>query len=203
MISVLITAFKPYDRWAANASWLAMQELTKDLPTEIALTTRLYPVDYDEVRKLLEQDLKKDFDYALHLGQAPGAARIRLEAIGVNVATRCGAEGAEGQLLVPGGPVAYRSNLPLAAWAVNLRKAGLPAEVSFHAGTFLCNATLYLTHHLVAQYGLRTRAAFVHLPLDVSQILDEERTMPALPASLSAAAVRLLLGELIAAQATT
>jgi pyroglutamyl-peptidase len=203
MVSVLITAFKPYDQWAENASWLALQELTKDLPTEISLTTRLYPVDYDEVGKLLEQDLKRDYDFALHLGQAPGAAKIRLEAIGVNVASRPGVEGLEVSMLVPGAPIGYRSNLPLSAWALSLRKAGIPAEVSYHAGTYLCNATLYLTHHLIAQYGLRTRAAFVHLPLDVSQVIDQERPMPALPASLSAAAVRLLLHELVAAPATT
>ena len=46
MASVLITAFEPYDRWEANSSWLALVELTKDLPSEPRITTRRYPVDF-------------------------------------------------------------------------------------------------------------------------------------------------------------
>jgi pyroglutamyl-peptidase len=206
MISVLITAFKPYDRWDANASWLTMQELTKDLPGEVALTTRLYPVDYDEVRRLLESDLQRGYDYALHLGQAPGSSTTRLEAIGVNVAThrdKSLASGEDGWPLAPGGPVAHRSRLPLALWADRLRKGGIPAEVSYHAGTYLCNATLYLTHHLIEQRRLATQATFIHVPLDISQVIAEDRPLPALPASISAAAVRMLLNELVSRSSAT
>ena len=54
---VLITAFEPYDRWRENSSWLALVELTKELPREPHVTTRLYPVDFGLVRSKLEEDL--------------------------------------------------------------------------------------------------------------------------------------------------
>ena len=57
MPRVLVTAFEPYDVWSENASWLALVELTRDLPVRPEVTTRLYPVDYAEMRKRLERDL--------------------------------------------------------------------------------------------------------------------------------------------------
>ena len=51
MPRVLLTAFEPYDRWKANASWLALVQLTQHLPDEPQITTRLYPVDFAEMKK--------------------------------------------------------------------------------------------------------------------------------------------------------
>ena len=169
-----------------------MVELTKDLPDEPELTTRLYPVDFTEMFEQLEADLAEEFDVVLLLGQAPGAAEIRLEAVGLNV----GEDHEEGPgdffPLVADGPLAYRSPLPLAAWAAELRDAGIPAVVSHHAGTSLCNAALYLALHATERDRLRTRAAFVHLPLDPAQ-LDGDAETPSLPAIASASAVRFIL----------
>ena len=78
MATVLLTAFEPYDRWTTNASWLALMELVKDLPKAPAITTRLYPVEFQEVRRRLREDLQSNYDVALHLGQAPGSARPRI-----------------------------------------------------------------------------------------------------------------------------
>src|SRR5258708_36933923 len=85
MTSVLITAFEPYDRWLANSSWLTLGQLTQNLPREPTITTRLYPVDFATVKEKLANDLKANYDYALHLGQAPGSPWIQLEALGINV----------------------------------------------------------------------------------------------------------------------
>ena len=196
MTSVLITAFEPYDRWRENSSWLCLLELTRERPTEPVITTRRYPVDFQAAREKLSQDLKANYDYAIHLGQAPRSAAIRLEEIGLNVGGSCSEANESLHPLVAGGPVAYRSDLPLADWAAKLRSAGIPAQVSHHAGTYLCNAMLYWSHYYSQQFALRTRSAFLHLPLDLSQTLAEREELPSLPAAISAAAVRMILAEL-------
>ncbi len=196
MPRVLITAFGPYGSWKENASWLALVELTRNLPNSPDITTRLYPVDFDVVRQRLEEDLLSGFDYALHLGQAPGAASIQLEAIGINVNAAPITDPNQPQPLIADGPVAYRSTLPLAHWAGLLRGVGIPARVSYHAGTFLCNATLYLTHYLCQQCSWATRATFVHLPLTCSQIYTHEKELPSMPSSVAADAIRLILEQL-------
>jgi pyroglutamyl-peptidase len=200
MTTVLLTAFEPYDRWQENASWLALKELTRDLPSQPKVVTRLYPVDFRAARTKLSEDLAANYDFSIHLGQAPGSGSIRLEAMGLNIGGSSRQLPEEFHPLAADGPVAYQSHLPLAHWAALIRSAGIPAQVSYHAGTFLCNATLYLAHYLAAQQGLKTRSCFVHLPLATSQVLSDRQDSASLPAPMSAAAVRLILSELATAE---
>jgi pyroglutamyl-peptidase len=192
--TVLITAFEPYGDWSSNSSLLALDELLRRPPANCHLTSRVWPVDFDFVKAHLPLELAENFDYVLHLGQAPGAATIRLEAIGLNVA--CDRITAGDCPLCDDGPLAYRSSLPLGQWAAKINAAGIPAEVSFHAGTYLCNAALYLAHYYIERGGLSTQAAFIHLPFDPSQTAGQPIETPSLPATQSAAAVRAILESL-------
>ena len=74
----------------------------------------------------------------------------------------------------------------------------MPAEISFHAGTYLCNATLYFSCYLSERMGLKTRSAFVHLPLDPTQTAEQAQGMASLPSSLSAQGLQIILAELAA-----
>ncbi len=196
MARVLITAFGPYDEWQENASWLALVRLTADLPRAPVVATRRYPVDFAAVHDALAQDLTAGYDYAIHLGQAPGIAAVHLEAIAINVRGDRGKRPEEFGLLAPDGPAAYRVCLPLADWARKIRAAGIPAAVSYHAGTYLCNAALYWSHYFAERNGWPTKAAFIHVPLDVSQTIGMDREAPAMPAEQTANAIRLILEEL-------
>ncbi len=196
MTRVLLTAFGPYDQWEANASWLALVRLTQQLPSQPEVTTRRYPVDFDAMRRMIARDLETAYDVALHLGQAPGSAALHLETTGLNIAGMSDERPEDFRRLVDDGPVAYRSELPLAAWAAKLRAAGVPAQVSHHAGTFLCNATLYWSHHVIAERGLSTRAGFIHVPLDVSQVVVQARELPSLPTETVVAGLQSILAEL-------
>jgi pyroglutamyl-peptidase len=203
MSTVLLTAFEPYDRWQENASWLALVELTKDLPVGPKVVTRRYPVDFEVARARLFEDLAADYDFALHVGQAPGIGRIHLEAIGVNVGGQITQQPDEFQPLVSDGPVAYRSALPLREWSAKIRELGIPCQVSYHAGTYLCNALLYLTHHIVHERRLKTRAAFIHLPLAPQQVLGDRQDTPSLPSAQCGEAIRCILRELGASSRLT
>lgn len=196
MTSVLITAFEPYDRWEENSSWLALVELTRSLPAHPKVITRRYPVDFERVEARLGDDLAANYDYVLHLGQAPGISRVHLEAIGINVGGHSSQTPDEFRPLVPDGPAAYRTRLPLAEWSQAIRAAGIPCQVSYHAGTYLCNALLYLTHHLAATRGFKSQAAFIHLPLAPEQVLCERQDWPTLPPALAADAIRYILENL-------
>ena len=171
-------------------------ELTRDLPAEPSVVTRRYPVDFESARARLFDDLAANYDFALHLGQAPGISRVHLEAIGVNIGGHSSQTPDQFQPLVAGGPAAYQTALPLADWSAKIRELGIPCQVSYHAGTYLCNALLYLTHHIVTEQRLKTRATFIHLPLAPSQVLGRRQDWPSLPSGHCAEAVRLILREL-------
>jgi pyroglutamyl-peptidase len=198
MPKILLTAYEPYDVWKENASWLALVELTKNMPADLDVTTRRYPVDFTEVKQRLAEDLADQYDFAVHLGQAPGSSVVQLEQIGINVGGQSSQQRHQHRPLSSDGPVAYRSTLPLEDWVPVLRDAGIPTVLSFHAGTFLCNATLYWTHYLAQRNGWQTQAAFVHLPLATNQVACEQHAIASMPIEMSAQAVRLILEQLTA-----
>lgn len=200
MLRVLITAFEPYDRWSENSSWLALMELTRSLPATPQVVTRRYPVDFAKMKERLIEDLAGNYDYALHLGQAPGIGRIHLEAFGLNIGGESSQSPSEFVPLAADGPAAYRSALPLARWAARMQAEDIPAQVSYHAGTYLCNALLYLSQHLAAQNQFKTRSTFLHLPLAPQQVLGERQDWPSLPSQTCARGIQMILSELSAGE---
>jgi pyroglutamyl-peptidase len=188
---ILLTAFEPYDRWPENSSWLALTDLTRWFEGSADVTTRRYPVDLTRMSETLRKDLQANYDLALHLGQSPGSTSIRLEDVGLNLRS-------DGSPLISEAPEAYRSSLPLQACTHALLEAGIPSELSHHAGTYLCNAALYLSQHYARSFGLNTQSLFVHIPLAPSQAAKD----PARPASMStpmaSAAVAMVMQQLCA-----
>lgn len=195
-LRVLLTAFEPYDDWSDNSSWLALVELLKDRPRSVELVTRRYPSRLSEAQGPLRKDLMQSFDAILHLGQLPGITSVRLEAIAANVVGKTDEIGKELPTLVDSGPLAYRTTLPVGHWADLLRGAGIPAEVSYHAGTHLCNALFYLTQHTLQMHDQATPVCFVHLPLTTSQAVRSKRALPSLSVEALALALRLMVDSL-------
>ncbi len=193
MPRILLTAFKPFANWDQNSSWLALQALTRDLPPTADVTTRLYPVDYDEVRSRLAADLQGSYDVVLHVGQSSGSAVIQLEQFALNARRVVGEPQEVVRPLEASGPLAYSSALPLGDWTRRLRDNGIPTVLSLHAGDYLCNASMYWSHYLLEAAGQTPRVGFVHLPLDTSQAATELKATPSMPSEVCATALRLLV----------
>lgn len=193
MTRVLLTAFEPYGPWRTNASWLTLVALTRDLPSEPSVTTRLYPVDYESVRERLTSDLAGNYDFVILTGQAPGRTRLELETVALNLATNSTASVDAPRPLLVDGPLAYNVDLPAEMLCEQIRTVGIPAAVSRHAGTYLCNASLYYALHEITQRNLATRALFIHLPLDPSQAARHADPVASQSADVSARALRVIL----------
>lgn len=193
---ILLTAFEPYAEWPSNSSWLTLVALLRHRTPSATLVTRRYPVDYARLEQALYKDLAQDFDAVLHLGQAPGSPMIRLEALAINAGGSITEGGSGIQRLVSAAPEAYRTRMPLERWAQLLQARSLPAQISYHAGTYLCNAVMFLSHHWMAQAGKTTPVGFVHLPLTTQQVADSRRSLPSLPVETLAEAISALLDDL-------
>ena len=192
MTRILLTAFEPYDIWSDNSSWMALQELTRDLPQIGTITTRKFPVDFAQVRERLPGDLAADFRYAIFLGQAPGQSAIQLESTALNLRPT-NDHPDEFTPLEPNGPAAYTTTLPLAAWANSLRQRGLPVQVSHHAGTYLCNALYYWGQWLSEQRRTACECLFIHLPVAPHQVADSALPLPSLSTIVASQAIRSVL----------
>ena len=193
---VLLTAFEPYEQWNSNASWLALVEMLRQRQPSPTLVTRRYPVDFHRLENLLAKDLAMGFDAVIHLGQAPGASNIRLEAVAINAGGAIADGGAYLDRLVASAPEAYRSRMPLERWMKRLHEQSIPASISYHAGTYLCNAVMFLSHHWYAQAGQPIPVGFVHLPLATEQVVDSPTPWPSLPVATLASALATILDDL-------
>ncbi|MGV3484210.1 MAG: pyroglutamyl-peptidase I [Planctomycetaceae bacterium] len=189
MTRILLTAFEPYDRWSENSSWLALVELTSWLEPRSQVVTRRYPVDLQAASDRLRKDLLDRYDYAIHLGQSPGSAVLRIETTGLNLRT-------DGTPLIEGAPAAYITPIAVHPMRDQLLANRIPAEVSHHAGTYLCNAVMYLSQHFSAQLSLPTRSVFLHLPLAPGQVAASASTMPSAGTAMMAKALSLVIHAL-------
>ena len=173
-----------------------MIELLREMPPTMHLTTRRYPVELDALKEKLKEDLSGDYDAIIQLGQAPGSAGIKLETFSINAAGCSKDDGLELPPLSDDGPAAFRTRMPVERFAERLRDASIPASVSYHAGTFLCNAVMYLTHEWIEQSDLNIPAGFIHLPLATEQVVQSKLDMPSLPKQTLAQAIQIVLEDL-------
>jgi pyroglutamyl-peptidase len=167
---ILVTGFRPFGPYAVNPS----EELAKAVDgrriAPWAVRGTVLPVDHAEACRQVAALLDEaDPRAILHLGLAPGRARLALERVALNVLDfrLPDAEGRQPHDLpcVPGGPVAYWSRLPLPAMLEALLARGIPAYVSDTAGTYLCNQVMYWTLHELDRRGASLPAGFLHVPL--------------------------------------
>jgi pyroglutamyl-peptidase len=82
--------------------------------------------------------------------------------------------------VVPGGPLAYWSSLPVKAVVAALREAGLPAVVSHSAGTFVCNHVFYGLMRALARKRT-VHGGFIHVPFLPEQAGRAGDGSPSLP----------------------
>jgi pyroglutamyl-peptidase len=203
MGAILVTGFEPFAHDLANPS----QEIAKvvDGRRVGACTVRgiVLPVEHVAARALVTSALDDpELIGVVHLGLAGGRARIAFEQVAVNVMDYSipDAQGRQcaGEPCVTGGPGAYFSTLPNRAILRELAVDGVPAYLSYTAGTYLCNQTLYWTLHEIAQRGLAARAGFVHVPFLPAMVAAHGVEEPSMDLSTMIRAVEITLRVLAA-----
>ena len=169
--TVLLTGFEAFGGAAVNPSWLAAQALHgRQIAHHRVVAARL-PTVFDASLLALDALLAAHSPaLVLCVGQASGRQALSLERVAINLndaslADNRGAQPVDTPV-VPDGPAAYFSSLPLKAMLQALRQHGLPVELSQTAGTFVCNHVFYgLMHSLATASALQgTRGGFVHVP---------------------------------------
>lgn len=168
---VLLTGFDAFGGASLNPSWLAVQALDGEQVDGHTLVAAQLPTTFEGSLQTLANLLKLHQPVlVICVGQAGGRSALSLERIAININDARIADNAGQRPLdapvVPGGPAAYFSTLPIKAMLRALQQAGVAAEVSQTAGTFVCNHVFYgLMHALATQGGFKgTRGGFIHVP---------------------------------------
>ncbi|MFD0666923.1 pyroglutamyl-peptidase I [Ramlibacter sp. MAHUQ-53] len=170
MPRILLTGFEPFDGQALNPSAQAVRALDGERVAGLQVVSAVLPTAFGASLARLDALLEAHRPaLVLACGQAGGRAALCLERVALNlddarIPDNAGARPID-RPVVPGAPAAYFATLPVKAMREALRAAGLPAEVSLSAGTFVCNHVFYGLMHRLAQPRLAaTRGGFMHLP---------------------------------------
>ena len=169
MIRVLLTSFEPFGGHGRNSSLEVGRALARRPPGGVALDWLVLPVVADRCVELAwAHVLAARPALVLALGQAAGAACLRVEERAVNVNHFTIPDNAGNlfhkQVIVPGGPAAYRATVPTGR-LVREARGGVAAELSGSAGTYVCNHLFYGLLHRAAVAGWGHQTGFLHLPL--------------------------------------
>ena len=62
------------------------------------------------------------------------------------------------------GKNAYFSTLPVKAMVERIREAGAAADLSYSAGSYVCNTLLYEALYLADKFYPEMKAGFIHVP---------------------------------------
>lgn len=161
--TILLTGFEPFLKFKVNSSWQAIRELDGAQVGGFRIVARRLPVSYRKAAPMLRRWLRELRPAVVAAFGMADDRGIRLERIALNVNHTLKPDNdgrkAYDQRILRRGRLALESRLPLRDIERRLRRAKIPARLSFHAGTYLCNNIFYT---LLA--SSRGPAGFIHVP---------------------------------------
>lgn len=212
-MKVLVTGFEPFGGDAVNSSADAVAALAASWAGPDELVTAVLPVAFDQVRsvggpllRLLDEHAP---DVVVAVGLADGVTQVRIERVAINLMdARIPDNDGDRPVDAPvadGGPAARFATLPVKAAAAAVREAGIPAGVSYSAGTYVCNAGFYAVQHALAgRPGVLS--GFVHVPRSTEEVGGEAAASalsdggePHLPLEALARALEIVVRTTLAA----
>lgn len=164
-MKILLTGFEPFGGASYNPSWDCLEKL--EAPEGISLCKLRLPVTFggapEKLKEVLEQEQP---DAVFCLGLAAAREKITPEIIAINLAHGRipDNDGYQPQKapLIPGGPDGLFATLPVFDLVKALESSGIPAQVSYTAGAYVCNCIMY---HLMTWATPRSiPAGFIHVP---------------------------------------
>lgn len=171
MKKLLITGFEPFGGEDVNPSMEAVMRLPSQI-NGYSLTRIILPVVFGKAAEtVISAADELHPDVILCIGQAGGRAAITPELVGINLRNASIPDNEHNkpsdEPVIAGGETAYFSTLPVRRIAQAIKDSGIPSNVSYSAGAYVCNDLLYtlLTHFK----DCGVRVGFIHVPYSAEQ----------------------------------
>ncbi|MCF2138041.1 MAG: pyroglutamyl-peptidase I [Candidatus Thorarchaeota archaeon] len=199
--TLLLTGFEPFDGSSLNPSAELAKAMDDTTVGQFKIVGKVLHLDYtralDEVRDAINQHKPS---VVIACGQANRGA-ITFEKIAVNALNTMRGDNyeniPESDLIEKEGPPAYFTDLDVAYLAKSLRDEGIPAEVSYHAGTYGCNWLFYNLMHWRAMDQLTAQVGFIHVPPLPEQIIEKHTTtIPSMPLPMILRSMQIVIERL-------
>lgn len=181
MLRILVTGFEPFGGATVNPASLAVQKLKTTVRGEVQIVTREIPTVFGKSAKAVHDAILELSPQAvISVGQAGGTPGIRVERVALNLDDARIPDN-EGNCPVdspidPVGPVAYWATIPVREVVDAIAKQGIPAFISYNAGTFVCNHVFYSTCNFAAKQDIPVKVGFIHVPYLPCQAVGKGET---------------------------
>ena len=183
-MKILFTGFDPFGGESVNPAY----EAVKLLPDEIggAQIIKLeVPTVFGKAGEALEKGIRlHEPDVVICVGQAGGRSGMSVEKVAINYQDARIADNEGRQPIdVPiqeDGDTAYFATVPVKAMVAKMRENGIPAFVSYTAGTYVCNELMYALLYMINRKYPGIRGGFIHVPFAMGQTVDKPNGTPAM-----------------------
>ncbi|MBR0138559.1 MAG: pyroglutamyl-peptidase I [Erysipelotrichaceae bacterium] len=177
-MKILLTAFEPFGGETINPAREAVEKVRDEISgAQIVklIVPTVFGKSIDTVISAIESEKP---DVVFCIGQAGGRKALTPEkvAINLNEASIPDNEGNQphDEPICEEGPMAYFASLPVKKMVEAIREKGLPAAVSYSAGTFVCNHLMYGVLHYISSKYPNMKGGFMHVPYMHQQVEGKE-----------------------------
>ena len=176
-MKILVTGFDPFGGEKVNPAYEAVQLLPDKISSSDIVKIEI-PTAFSKSALVVEEAIKKyNPDVVLNIGQAGGRSSITVEKVAINLAeARIPDNEGEQPIdkkLQQDGETAYFATIPVKAMVKNIRDHGIPANISYTAGTYVCNSIMYNVLYMIHKRYTNIRAGFIHVPFSTKQVVDK------------------------------
>ena len=177
-MKLLITGFDPFGGESINPAFEAIKKLPDSIE-DCKIIKQEIPTVFDRSLEVLAQSIEiHDPDVIICVGQAGGRFGLSLEKVGINLneARIPDNDGNQplGTPVYADGETAYFSSLPIKGMLKTLHEKDIPSEISYTAGTYVCNHVLYGLMHMIKTVFPEKKGGFIHVPFLPQQVIGKK-----------------------------
>lgn len=179
-MKILVTGFDPFGGEKVNPALEAVKKLPNtiagaeiiklEIPTVFTRSISALNASIDEIKP----------DVVLSVGQAGGRFDITVEKVAINLKDASipdnDSEQPIDEKIFEDGENAYFATIPVKKIAEGINKIGIPASVSYTAGTYVCNNIMYAGLYCADKKYPNMKAGFIHVPFITQQAVGKKNT---------------------------
>lgn len=179
-MKILLTAFDPFGGEPVNPAQEAVAAVS-DTVAGAEIVKCVVPTVFGKSIDTVYAAMKKENpDVTFCIGQAGGRVGLTPERVAINL-DDARIEDNEGnqpfdKVIREDGENAYFTSLPVKAMVSKIKEAGIPASISYSAGTFVCNHLMYGVLYHISREFPGMKGGFMHVPFLHEQVLNRANT---------------------------